>query len=109
MRILERRFSEEFGRRVYRKTNVMSENKDVNVEITITDIDTIRNQILDKLSMMENCSRNYQNRHQGILFYVLSGRSLMLQMKKLQQNHSGTQKRIEYAQKLGRTYNKFTQ
>jgi hypothetical protein len=30
----------------------MSENKDVNVEITITDTDTIRNQILYKLSMV---------------------------------------------------------
>jgi hypothetical protein len=51
MWILERRFSEEFGRRVYRKTNVISENKDANVEITITDTDAIRNKIIDKLSM----------------------------------------------------------
>jgi hypothetical protein len=52
MWILERRFSEEFGRRVYRKTNVMSENKDVNVVITITNTDAIRYKILDKLSMV---------------------------------------------------------
>ena len=52
MWILERRFSEEFGRRVYRKTNVISENKNANVELIINDTDAIRNKILDKLSMV---------------------------------------------------------
>jgi hypothetical protein len=49
MWILERRFPEEFGRRVYRKTNVVSENKNVNVEINVNDVDEIRNKIIDKL------------------------------------------------------------
>ncbi len=52
MWILERRFSEEFGRRVYRKTNVISENKNANVKITIKDTDAFRNKILDKLPMV---------------------------------------------------------
>jgi hypothetical protein len=46
--ILERRFSEGFGRRVYRKTNVVSENKNENVEITIQEADILRKQILNK-------------------------------------------------------------
>ncbi len=49
--ILERRFSEEFGRRVYKKTNVVSENKNVIVGIAIKDADGIRAQILKKLSI----------------------------------------------------------
>jgi transposase len=48
MWVLERRFPEEFGRRVYRKTNVVSENKNVNVDIAINDADGIRAQILEK-------------------------------------------------------------
>jgi transposase len=48
MWILERRFPEEFGRRVYRKTNVVSENKNVNVEINVNDVDEIRNKIINK-------------------------------------------------------------
>jgi hypothetical protein len=48
MWILERRFSEDFGRRVYRKTNVVSENLTQNVEISVTDADEIRKQILEK-------------------------------------------------------------
>jgi transposase len=52
MWILERRFSEDFGRRVYRKTNVISENKNENMEILVKDIDTIRNEILNRLSMV---------------------------------------------------------
>jgi hypothetical protein len=52
MWILERRFSEDFGRREYRKTNVVSENKNENVEIIIRDRDVIRKQVLDKLSMV---------------------------------------------------------
>ena len=46
--ILECRFSEDFGRRVYRKTNVVSENKNVIVDIAIDDADGIRTQILER-------------------------------------------------------------
>jgi hypothetical protein len=52
MWILERRFPEDFGRRVYRKMNVVSENINENVEILVKDTDTIRNEILNKLSMV---------------------------------------------------------
>jgi transposase len=48
MFILERRFPDEFGRRVNRKTNVVSENLNPNVEIIINDTDGIRKQILAK-------------------------------------------------------------
>src|SRR5271169_2046629 len=46
MWILERRFHEDFGRRQYRKMNVVSENKNENVEIIVQDTDTIRKEIL---------------------------------------------------------------
>ena len=49
MWILSRRFHDEFGRRVYRKINSVSENKNVHVEINVNDVDEIRNKILDKL------------------------------------------------------------
>jgi hypothetical protein len=52
MWILERRFSEEFGRRVYRKTNVVSKNLNQNVEIVVTDIDKIREKILEKFAFV---------------------------------------------------------
>ena len=39
MFILERRFSEDFGRRQYRKTNVVSENMNQNIEIIVNDAD----------------------------------------------------------------------
>ena len=48
MFILERRFSEEFGRRVYRKTNAVTENLNANVEITSQEADILRKQILTK-------------------------------------------------------------
>jgi hypothetical protein len=48
MWILDRRFPEEFGRRDYRKTNVISENINENVELTINEGDLIRKQILEK-------------------------------------------------------------
>jgi hypothetical protein len=48
MFILERRFSEDFGRRVYRKTNSISENLNQNVEIIVNDADILRKQILTK-------------------------------------------------------------
>jgi len=52
MWILEMRLSQEFGRQVYRKTNVISENKNANVEIIVKDTDLIRKKILDKLSLI---------------------------------------------------------
>ena len=48
--ILERRFREDFGRRVYRKTNVVSENQNVSVDIAINDTDGIRAQILERFN-----------------------------------------------------------
>ena len=53
MWILERRFSEDFGRRIYRKTNVVSENlnQNVNVKIIAQDTDEVRKEILEKLSI----------------------------------------------------------
>jgi len=53
MWILERRFSEDFGRRVYRKTNIVSENltQNVIVDIAINDADDIRAQILEKFDL----------------------------------------------------------
>jgi transposase len=48
MWILERRFPEEFGRRVYRETNIVSENRNENVEITVNDADILRKQIVAK-------------------------------------------------------------
>jgi transposase len=51
MWVLERRFSEDFGRKVYKKTNVVSENLNQNVEIVVTETDKIRGKILEKLSI----------------------------------------------------------
>jgi transposase len=48
MWILERRFPEEFGRWVYRKMNVVSENRNENVKIIVQDTDAIRKEILAK-------------------------------------------------------------
>ena len=53
MWILERRFSEDFGRRVYKETNVVSENQNVIIDITINDADGIRAQILEKFVRIE--------------------------------------------------------
>ena len=53
MWILERRFPEDFARRQYRKMNVVSENKNENVEIIVKDTDAIRNEILAKFVMVE--------------------------------------------------------
>jgi hypothetical protein len=44
--ILKRRLAPDFGRRVYRKTNVVSENLNQNVEIGVMDADKIREKIL---------------------------------------------------------------
>jgi hypothetical protein len=57
--ILERRFSGDFGRRVYRKTNAISENLNQNIEITVKDADGIRKQILAKFDRVEE-SNNYE-------------------------------------------------
>ena len=48
MFILERRFSEDFGRRVYKKKNIVSENQNVSVDVAINDADGIQAQILEK-------------------------------------------------------------
>ena len=50
MWILERRFPEEFGRRVYRKMNAVSENKNANIEIIVQEADILRKQILAKFN-----------------------------------------------------------
>jgi hypothetical protein len=50
MFILERRFPTEFGGRVYRKTNVVSENQNATVEISVKDADKIREKILEKFA-----------------------------------------------------------
>ena len=59
--ILERRFSEDFGRRVYKKTNVVSENKNVNVDIAINDANGIRAQILEKFAFDKDNSESSTN------------------------------------------------
>ena len=51
MFILERRFPEDFGRRIYRKTNVVSETLNQNIKMSVTDADSIRKKILKKLSI----------------------------------------------------------
>jgi hypothetical protein len=53
MWILERRFPEDFARRHYRKMNIVSENKNENVEIIVQDTDAIRNEIIAKFVMVE--------------------------------------------------------
>jgi len=50
MWILERRFPEDFARRQYRKTNIVSENLNVVVDIAINDADDIRAKILEKVA-----------------------------------------------------------
>ena len=51
MFILERRFPAEFGRRIYRKINSISENKNENVELIVSDADGIREKIIEKLTI----------------------------------------------------------
>jgi len=53
MWILSRRFHEDFGRREYRKMNVVSENQNVIVDVAINDADGIRAQILEKFDRVE--------------------------------------------------------
>ncbi len=52
MWILESRFSEDFGRREFRKMDVVSDNKNETVDIAINDVDIIREKIMDKLSLV---------------------------------------------------------
>ena len=52
MWILERRFSEDFGKRQYRKMDIVSENKNENVEIIVNDDDNIRKEILAKFGLV---------------------------------------------------------
>jgi hypothetical protein len=47
---MERRFSTDFGRRVYRKMHVVSENKNENVELIVNYVDGIREKILEKFT-----------------------------------------------------------
>jgi hypothetical protein len=54
--ILERRFSEDFGRRIYRKTNIVAENLNQNVAIIVQDTDAIREEILAKFDRVEESS-----------------------------------------------------
>jgi len=61
MWILERRFSEDFGRRLYRKTNVVSENLNQNVEIIVNDADKIRQQILAKFDRVGESNESLTN------------------------------------------------
>jgi|SRR5271157_1000713 len=51
MWILERCFPEDFARRQYRKMNIVSENKNENVEIIVQDTDAIRKEILAKFAL----------------------------------------------------------
>jgi len=58
MFILERRFPDEFGRRVYRNTNVVSENLNENVEIIVNNTDGIRKQILSKFDRVRESNES---------------------------------------------------
>ena len=59
--ILERRFPEDFGRREYRKMNVVSENLHQNVELLVNDADGIRKQILAKFNLVEESNESLTN------------------------------------------------
>jgi transposase len=61
MWILERRFPAEFGRRIYRKTNVVAENLNQNVEIRVTDADILRKQILAKFYRIGESNESLTN------------------------------------------------
>ncbi len=65
MFILEKRFPDEFGRRVYRKTNVISENLNQNVEIIMTDNNDILKEILTKFNLVGEGQRWYGNTNGG--------------------------------------------
>ena len=59
MWILERRFPADFGRRIYRKMNVVSENKSETIEIIVKDSDEIRKQILAKFDRVGRKESEY--------------------------------------------------
>jgi hypothetical protein len=61
MWILDRRFPDEFGRRVYKKMNVVSENKNENVEIIVQDTNAIRKEILTKFDLVEESNESLTN------------------------------------------------
>jgi hypothetical protein len=52
MFILERRFPDEFGRRVYRKITSVSENKNENFELIVNDADDIREKVIEKFALV---------------------------------------------------------
>jgi hypothetical protein len=58
MWILSRRFHEDFGRRQYRKMDVIAENKNVNVDIAINDADGIRKQIIAKFDRVRESNES---------------------------------------------------
>jgi hypothetical protein len=53
MWVLERHFSEDFGRSEYRKMNVVSENQNETVGVLVKDADKIREEILEKFALVE--------------------------------------------------------
>ena len=59
MWILSRRFSEDFGRRVYKKINSVSENKNANVEITVQEADILRKQIIAKFDRVRESHESF--------------------------------------------------
>jgi hypothetical protein len=65
MWILERRFPDEFGRRLYKETNVVSENLNQNVEIIMKDGDEVRKEILMKFNLVGEGQRWYGNTKSG--------------------------------------------
>jgi hypothetical protein len=52
MWILDRRSSDDFGRRKYRKMDAVSENKNENVELIVIDTDGIREKIIEKIALV---------------------------------------------------------
>ena len=60
MWILERRFPTEFGRRTYRKMDVVSENNNETVEIIVKDTDEVRKEIL------ANCALGREDQESSI-------------------------------------------
>jgi hypothetical protein len=58
MWILERRFSEDFDRRQYRKKNSVSENLNQNVDLIVNDTDEIRKQILAKFDLVRESNES---------------------------------------------------
>lgn len=59
--ILSRRFSEDFGRRMYRKTNIVSKNQNENVELIVNDVDSIRKEILAKFDRVGEGNKSLTN------------------------------------------------